>query len=315
MNNTYNLNTKKESLGTNIENIIKEFLSVIDFELYSINKDNINVQDIYSINEDNITVQDNNKSDKNINELTLPINFTSSDSLRVFQISKLTDDNYYINIANTLYPEVPFSKNGIESFNIYIRKETSQSKNREVFSSQLIHNDNLYITTIEKSLKKDIISYRLGTYDEFIDIDCWKQEDGRELIINTSSIPISNQKQIYITEKNINGKRQAVLLIRENHQEIYNQKLEDKEIEEYFCSLLHKIKYIIEQSNNGIKTLNNNIFNIVFNYYDISKELLNILQNSNNSNQIIENLFETYFYNTSLNTKTGTKTKKLTLKD
>ena len=63
----------------------------------------------------------------------LPMEFKSSDDLRAFKSSVLDNDKYNFSVVNTKYHKVPFSKNGIDFFDLNIRK----TKREDSFSSQI----------------------------------------------------------------------------------------------------------------------------------------------------------------------------------
>ena len=103
-------------------------------------------------------------------------------------------------------------------------------------------------------------------------------------------------------------------IVKENNQEVYRQELKSNELEEYFKALAYKSKSIVERVNDGVKTLNSNIYEMVLDYYDFATDFLNIVNNSNSSNDVIDILFEKYFNNSVLNKKVETPpshTKKL----
>lgn len=281
----------------NLERILSEFLSVIDFKLCSFDNNNITIQDI--------------KNPEELNQiLNLPIDFTSNDNLRVFRSNKIKNDIYYINVLNTKYPKVPFSKNGIESFDIRIRKKDSGS---EAFSSELFHNDSLYTMLIGKHSIEKYLCYREFASDEIIEIDYNLDSNNRKLEIYNRILP-NKDKKIVITENISGAKHNAVLLVKENNQEVYRQELKSNELEEYFKALAYKSKSIVERVNDGVKTLNSNIYEMVLDYYDFATDFLNIVNNSNSSNDVIDILFEKYFNNSVLNKKVETPpshTKKL----
>lgn len=290
--------SNKEIKKANLEKMISEFLSIIDFKLCSIDEDSITIQDIKNMDELNQVI-------------ALPIDFTSADNLRVFKSSKLDNDDYYISILNTKYRKVPFSKNGIDGFNMSIRRNSPFSKDDDLFSSEIFYNGSLYITFIGRSSEQNYSSYRkCNNLGEFIDIIYNLDEKDRTLEISSHISPMANRK-IYISE-NISN-HHATLVVKENEQEVYKQEIKDNEVEDYFKALAYKGKNIVEQANNGIRTLNNNIFEIIFDYYDIATEFLNIINDITSSNKIIDELFEKYFGNSSLNndSKSNKNAKKL----
>lgn len=282
------------------QKIIKEFLAVIDFKLCSITNDCINIQDIKNANEFNQI-------------LVLPIDYTSNDKLRVFRSSKLNNDCYCIDVLNTKNHKVRFTKSGINSFTISIKKD----KVNDYFSSALDHDNSLYITYIGKISNHDYINYRKCDDNGIIDIFYGLDDNNRHLEIYSRVSP-RNDRRICVIEKISNGQRVAVLIVRENFQEVYKYEIKDNEIDNYFQALAYKLKNIIEQANNGIRTLNNNVFEMMFDYYNVAKEFLNIINNSMSSNEIIDSLFEKTFSNTTLNKKIETEIshqKKLALTD
>lgn len=260
-----------------LEKIIGEFLSVIDFKLCTMDKDGITIEDI------------NNKDALN-QELKLPIDFKSDDDLRVFESSKL-NDNYYIKVGNTKYPKVPFSKNGIE-FDLSLRKD----KDEDVFHAELFCDSYMYVIFIGKVLKENCLSYRMCYNQKIMDINYSSTDNSRELEIydhnhhNTSGIRIRDQ---IIDDRHI-----AVLSVIEDSQEIFRKEIyKENEIENYFQSLAYKSKDIVEKANEGIKTLNSNIFDIVFDYYDIATQFMDVIHNSTGSNEVVNELFEKFFNN------------------
>lgn len=266
-----------------LEKMIGEFLSVIDFKLCTMDKDSITVEDI------------NNKDALN-QELKLPIDFKSDDDLRVFRSSKLNND-YSIEVLNTKYPKVPFSKNGITSFNLGLRKNKNSSTDDEVFSAELFYDNCLYLTFIGKDLGQNYSSYRKCGREEFIDVVYSLTDDSRKLEIFSHIKSNHTDRRIYIEDKVIDNKHVAVLAVDQNYQEVYRQEIQDNEIEDYFQSLAYKSKDIVEKANESIKTLNNNIFDMVFSYYDIATQFMDVIHNSTGSNEVVNELFEKFFNN------------------
>ncbi len=283
-----------------LQKIINEFLDVIDFKLCSITDDSINIQ--------------NKRNTDELNKiLILPIDYTSDDNLRVFRSSKLTNDCYYISALNTKYSKVPFSKNGIDSFTISIKKDNDN----DYFSSELYHDDSLYVTHIGKIFGHNSLSYRKCDDNGIIDIFYGLNNNNRNLEISSHCFP-SFDTRIYISENATNTQHTAVLVVKENDQEVYRQEIKDNEIDNYFQALAYKLKNIIEQANNGIRTLNNNIFEMIFEYHKGVAEFLNIVNNSIDNNEVIDILFEKYFSNITLSKNIETEMshqRKLTLPD
>ena len=199
---------------------------------------------------------------------------------------------YCIDVLNTKYPKVPFSKNGIDCFTLSLRKE----KIREYFSSELYHDDSLFITFLEKSTNHKNVSYRKCNDNGVIDIFYGTEDNNRNFEIYVRDFPNFDRKISFFECVN-NGKRVAYLIVKYNNNEVYRKEIKEQEIELYLKSLVYKIKNIVDLANNGIRTLNNNIFEILLNYHDIATEFLSIISNSNGSINIIDELFELYFCN------------------
>ena len=110
----------------------------------------------------------------------------------------------------------------------------------------------------------------------------------------------------------------TVYATKEDQKKYGSGSLKDNEIDNYFQALAYKLKNIIEQANNGIRTLNNNIFEMIFEYHKGVAEFLNIVNNSIDNNEVIDILFEKYFSNITLSKNIETEMshqRKLTLPD
>jgi len=179
-----------------------------------------------------------------------------------------------------------------------LRKE----KDREYFSSELYHDDNLFITFLEKSANHNNISYRKCSDNGVIDIFYGIEDNNRNFEIYVRNFPDIDRKISYF-ESFSNGKRVAYLIVKDNNNEVYRKEIEEQDIELYLQALVYKIKNIVELANNGIKTLNSNIFETLFEYHDIATKFLSLFNNSKKSINLINELFELYFCNILINKK------------
>lgn len=260
------------------EKILREFLKVIDFELCDIGTDAITIHDM--MNKDSLNQL-----------LKLPIDFTSSDSLRSFKSGKI-DSSCSLNVANTKYPEFPFVKNGIDSFNLSFIKD--ESKADSFFLTELFHDGSLYMTTVGMAGNEKYVCYKKGSLKENINISYTIDDDCRKLSISEITIP-RVEKEIYIFHDVIDNK--CYIALKSDGKEVYRQEISSDKIEDYFRFLFYQCKDIIQQANNGIKKLNSNIFELMFDSYDVSKEFMGIVNGSQERNETIDSLFQIYFSN------------------
>lgn len=255
------------------EKIIKEFLEAIDFELCKISEDEIIVRD--------------SKNSAKLNEvLSLPIDFNSEDNLRTFRCSKLDTCDYVIETLNAKYPDISFSKNGISGINLTMRK----NRKDHYFLSQLFYENTLYTTTIGSDALSNYVGYKVNNEDRIITIDYEEQEKDRKLRI---SIRQDIEKSICIQEKHTGNNHTALLKIEINHQEVYCQELEENEIESYLNTLAYKASTLVQKANQMLKTLNGNLYSVVFSYYPITYKFMELMENAC-SNEKVEQLYDEY---------------------
>lgn len=261
------------------EKIIKEFLETMDFELCKISEDEIIVCD--------------RKSSAKLNEvLNLPAGFNSEDNLRTFRCSKLDTSDYFIEALNAKYPDISFVKNGISGINLTMRKNEKDN----YFLSQLFYENALYTTTIGSDALTNYVGYKVNNEDEITTIDYEVQENNRKLRIN---IRQDIEKNICIQEKHTESKHTALLKIEVNHQEVYCQELEENEMEVYLGALAYKASTLVQKANQTLKTLNGNLYSVVFSYYPITYKFMELMENAC-SNEEVEQLYDEYINSESM---------------
>lgn len=195
------------------------------------------------------------------------------------------------------------ANNGIDSFNLRIIKDNE----KDGFYSELSNNDSLYINSIGKIMDYNFVSYRKIDNNGIIINVSYAVDGNNRSLEMSSNFCKKNDRKLCIKEYINNDQHGAVLMVKENNQEFYKQEIKSNEIDNYFQALVYRLKAIIEPSNNAIRTLNNNIFEMIFHYYNIGTEFLNMIDNSISSNEIIDCLFEKYFGNIPLNKKIETE--------
>ena len=266
------------------EELMKDFLEVIDFDLCGLDDKKVKIYD--KLNDFDY-------------ELECPIDFTSCDSLRVFKCN-IINDYKMVEIMNTKFPEHPFTKNGIDMFELKYRKGGVSKYDDDMFSSEIFYDGSLYISFIGRSLNKDHVCYRKFNQNGYIDVlyTMNKEEKKLELIFNQDKktengisikVPLNdtNQKAILLVQEQ--------LFLQEEKQEVYRQELANEEIEDYIHALLFKATRIILETHCTLKCLNNNVFKKVFDYFAIAKDFKTIFDSSKKSNEIIDKLFKKYF--------------------
>lgn len=266
------------------EENVKDFLKVIDFDLCIVDEKSVTIHDKY--NEESLNYI-----------LNFPIDFTSDDNLRVFRCNE-SNKNYTMEIMNTKDPKHQFIKNGIEMFRLMWSNGMFPFKEDDIFSAEIFHHDSLYISFIGRSLRENHVSYRKFKHggNEYIDVLYRINSEKRkfEIIFNVDK----TERRIFISVPVENKNQAPVLCVEENKKEVYRQELKGEEIENYMYSLFYKAGKIIMETHEGLQTLDSAIFDKVFDYYDIAKEFINILHNSKDSNEVINEIFKKYFDST-----------------
>ena len=266
------------------EELMKDFLEVIDFDLCGLDDKKAKIYD--KLNDFDY-------------ELECPIDFTSCDSLRAFRCN-IINDYKMVEIMNTKFPEHPFTKNGIDMFELKYRKGGTSKYDDDMFSSEIFYDGSLYISFIGRSLNEDHVCYRKLNHNGYIDVlyTINKEEKKLELIFNQDK-KTENRISIKVPLNDTNQKAillvQEQLFLQEEKQEVYRQELANEEIEDYIHALLFKATRVIIKTHSITRFLNNNVFKKVFDYFAIAKEFKTVFDSSKKSNEIIDKLFKKYF--------------------
>lgn len=258
------------------EKIMKEFLHTIDCDLFEMDKNSLTV-----------------KSKDGVKTLPIPIKFATIDNQNKLEY-KESSIGYRINVVG----KRTIQKNEINFFDLSLRKSKTIPL---TFTSEVHQNDIKNFITIGKITSKDFCNYRKEQGDKITSIIFSENENEKQLELTISKPRM--ERKIIIKRIFQNKKSMGVLVVIENGEEVFKERLEINVVDEYFTALAYRLRSLIEESNKKIEELNKNIFEMVFAYNRAASDFLNLVRNSNKSNNIIDMLLVTYFTNTFSNLK------------
>ena len=262
------------------QNRIKELLRVIDIEVSELNNNSITINDSLYPNRYNEIIQ-------------LPIQkYKTDDNLRVFESSKIDDENYFFRVLNTKYPKIPFKKNGVD-FNITISKTKDDEKDEEDFDLELFYNGCYYVIFIGRNHDENYI-YCRTTNKEWMDfsyiVNPKNKKIKREISVAFDILSHQTKKLTVIDDKD-DSSVVVQNFLNPNFLNDGRYSIVDNDVNKYFNAIAFRLKDIMASVIEVISITNENFLNIIYSDYPIVKEFID-MTNSRVTEELIDNFLQ-----------------------
>lgn len=270
------------AINEEIQNKIKELLRVIDIE-------------VCDLNNDSITINDSLYPDRYNEVIQLPVrDYKTDDGLRVFESSKMDDENYFFRVLNTKYHKIPFKKNGVE-FTISLSKIKEEKKDEENFNLELFYNGCYYGILIGRNHDEKYMCCRVKD-KKWMDFS---------YIVNPKNKKI--EREVSVAFNSMSNQANKLTIVHGN--EYYYVEVQDfqdfdfsnderhsiehDEVNKYFNAIAFRLKDIMSSVMEVISITNDNFMDIIYTDYPIVKEFVD-MTNSGVIEELIDNFFEKY---------------------
>lgn len=270
------------AINEEIQNKIKELLRVIDIE-------------VCDLNNDSITINDSLYPDRYNEVIQLPVrDYKTDDGLRVFESSKMDDENYFFRVLNTKYPKIPFKKNGVE-FNITISKTKDEKNDEENFNLELFYNGCYYVIFIGRNHDEKYICCRIKD-KEWMDfsyiVNPKNKKIKREISVAFNSLSHQAKKLTAIDDKD-NSSVVVQKFLKPDFSNDERYEMVDNDVNKYFNAIAFRLKNIMSSIIEVIGITNEKFLNIIYSDYPIIKEFID-MTDSKVTEELIDNFFEKY---------------------